>query len=357
PCESGRPLSRRPLGRRAAARRHRAGARRRSPDPARRRAHRRPRLDHGRVGDASSASPLRQRRLGDPRDSRRGACGVGGPRRVPARWPPRRRGASGLEPGHQGRRRPEARDERRLSMTGSSIRALALVVALIALPVAAMVAGIVLYRTTTPTDERSTRAEMGRADLSSFTEARADLERYLPAGSRIEMVTSEDAHLVLPGTRPGVSVRGMDIDGLAAGMLNVVDGRAPKGAGEVAITNAVAELAGVAVGGHLELDDGRSATVVGIVENPMYLRDRVVLVEPTTPTPEKGSVTWLVGLTAGADPEAVVQATIDPGTGVAQIPIQSRHSGRLRGIGEDSTSPTILILGSLALVESALIAS
>jgi len=257
-------------------------------------------------------------------------------------------------------------------MTSSSIRALALVarrdvwrhrlrsalvVALIALPVAAMVAGIVLYRTTTPSDDRSTIAQMGRADLLASNATRADVERYLPAGSRVEQVIFEDAHLVLPGSRPGVSVRGMDIDGLAAGMLTLVDGRTPKGSDEAAITRAVAELAQVAIGGRLELDDGRSATVVGIVENPMYLRDRAVLVEPTTPTSDKSSITWLVGLPAGVDPEAIVQASIDPLTGAAQIPIQSRHSGGLRGLNEDSTSPTILILGSLALVESALIAS
>jgi len=61
----------------------------------------------------------------------------------------------------------------------------ALVVSLIALPVAAMVAGIVLYRTTTPSDERSTTAQMGRADLMASNATRADLERYLPAGSRV----------------------------------------------------------------------------------------------------------------------------------------------------------------------------
>ena len=233
----------------------------------------------------------------------------------------------------------------------------ALVIALISLPVAAMVFGIALLRTTTPTQARSDIAEMGRADLVAQNTTREELQPYLPAGSVVEPVLSTDAHLVLTGTRPGVGVRGMDIDGLAAGMLTLVDGRTPKGRDEAAITDAVARLAGVGIGGRIELDDGRSPTVVGIVENPMFLPDREVLVDPSTIDVDPKSVTWLIGLPAGSDAESIVAASIDPVTGEQQVYIQSRASRRLRGIGGDSTSPTILILGSLALVESALIAS
>src|SRR6185436_4082286 len=102
-----------------------------------------------------------------------------------------------------------------------------------------------------------------------------ELEQYLPAGSLVQPVVFADAHLVLPGTRPGVSVRGMDIDGLAAGILTLVDGRKPAGPGEAAITKGVAELAGVAIGGRIELAHGATVTVVGFVENPLNTRDRV----------------------------------------------------------------------------------
>jgi putative ABC transport system permease protein len=65
-------------------------------------------------------------------------------------------------------------------VTGSSLRALArvawrdiarhrgrsiLVTLLVLLPVAAMVAGIAIYRTTQPTQDREDVARMGRADL------------------------------------------------------------------------------------------------------------------------------------------------------------------------------------------------
>jgi putative ABC transport system permease protein len=256
---------------------------------------------------------------------------------------------------------------------GSSIRALArvarrdvvrhrgrsvLVIALVGLPVAAMVAGTALYRTTTPTQERSDTAQFGNADLLAYNTTRSELETYLPPGSVVEASVSGTATLLRPGARSDVTVRAMDIEGLAAGILTLVDGRAPEGAGEVAITKAVAQLAAVGIGGRLELAERPPLMVVGLVENPMHLVDQALVVDPTSVViDDDGFATWLIGLPAGTDPEAVVASTMDPVTGEQEIQITSRESGRLQQIGEDSTGGTILILGSLALVEAALIAS
>ena len=89
----------------------------------------------------------------------------------------------------------------------------------------------------------------------------------------------------------------------------------------------------------------------------MNLADAVVLLDPVGMEFDEESVTWLVGLPAGVDPEAVLQASVDPKTGAQEIVLQSRQARRLAQLGGDFVSPTILILGSLALVESALIAS
>jgi putative ABC transport system permease protein len=258
-------------------------------------------------------------------------------------------------------------------MTGSAIRALglvarrdisrhkarsSLVVALIALPIAAMVMGIAMLRTTQPTQERDDLARMGRADLLAQGTPESELRRVLPAGSTIEPMSWSDTQIELDGARPGVSLRGLDLDGLARGMLKVVDGRAPNGTAEVAITAKVSELAGVGIGGQLTLDDLPDATVVGLVENEMNLGDRIVVVDPRAVElgdPAYGS--WLVGLPAGTDPEAVVAATYDQSTGAQGINIQSRLSGRLGVSGADSSTTMILILGSLALVEAALVAA
>ena len=220
-----------------------------------------------------------------------------------------------------------------------------------------MVAGIAIYRTTTPTQERNDTAQFGRADLLAFNTTRAELDAYLPAGSTVEASIFTDGDLVLPGARPGVSIRALDIEGLGAGILTLLDGKAPSGAGEVAITKAVAKIADVGIGGRVELVDGPTLTVVGLVENPMSLLDRVLVVDPTATEIDDEVATWLIGLPAGTDPEAVVAASTDPVTGEQDVLIMSRESGRLQIFGGDSASGTILILGALALVEAALIAS
>jgi len=84
-------------------------------------------------------------------------------------------------------------------------------------PVAAMVAGIAIYRTTMPTREREDVARMGRADLLAYNTTRAGLATYLRAGSVVEPLLYRDGRILIAGARPSVAVRAMDIDGLAAG--------------------------------------------------------------------------------------------------------------------------------------------
>jgi putative ABC transport system permease protein len=232
-----------------------------------------------------------------------------------------------------------------------------LVIALVALPVAAMVAGIALYRTTQPTQEQEEVARMGRADLIAYNTTRANLATLLPAGSVVEPDVRLDDRIVTPGARPGVSVRAIDIEGVATGMYRLLDGRAPKGPEESAITASVAALAEAGIGDRLELLDGPTSTVVGILENPMYLDDRLVVLDPTAIQIDETSASWLIALPTGADAEAIVRSTTDPVTGEQDVLIQSRRGSGITIIGGDSASGTILILGSLALVESALIAS
>lgn len=229
---------------------------------------------------------------------------------------------------------------------------------LVLLPVAAMVAGITIFRTTQPTLEDEDVARMGRADLIAYGIGRDELATYLPAGSIIEPLSASEGVLILPGARPSVQLNAMDLDGLAAGMRNLVDGRLPVGVEETAITNAIAKLADVSIGGQLTLEDGPTVTVVGIVENPMYLGDMTVLLDPDAITVGPAEfASWLIGVPAGTDPQAIVDASFDPETGVQAVLIHSRESGRLQAFGRDGTSGYVLVLGALALVEAALIAS
>jgi putative ABC transport system permease protein len=233
-----------------------------------------------------------------------------------------------------------------------------LVILLIALPVAAMVGGAAIYRTTQISQDRQDVNRMGRADLLSYAFTEAEITPYLPTGSTIERVVQMDGRLVLDTGRPGIDVRVMKLDGLAHGMLTLLAGREPSGAAEVAISPAVAALAKTGIGGSITVDGRASATVVGLIENPSFLPDRAVLIDPATvKLSEDAFSSWLIDLPDGVDPAAVVDATLQPGTEVQDVDLQTRGPGRLVGSGDDSTSTTILVLGALALIQSALIAS
>ncbi len=230
-----------------------------------------------------------------------------------------------------------------------------LITLLVLLPVAAMVAGISILQTMQPTTEESIRSRMGRADLFGQAPSEAELRKFLPDGSVLEPLVHLEARLLVAGSRPGVGLRAMRLDGLAEGMLTLTEGRAPSLATEAAISQPVAELAGVGIGGTLTLDGGQAFTVVGMVENPFYLGDRAVVIDPATSDRALESTSWLIDVPEGVDPDAVVAEIFAPGAEVQEIGLESRNTG-LFGSG-DSSSPTILVFGALALLEAALIAS
>lgn len=258
-------------------------------------------------------------------------------------------------------------------MSASSIRALTrvawrniarhrgrsvLVTLLVLLPVAAMVAGISIYRTTQISQERQDVARMGQADLLAYVQTEAELRAYLPAGSTIERAVQTEGRLDIAGAQLSIDLRALDLDGLAHGMFTLVDGRLPHGPAEMAASAGILELAKVGLGGTITLQGRAPATVVGLIEYPLYLANRVVLVDQNTVNTSKDDLsTWLVDLPEGADAAAIVDSTYEPGTEIQKIGLEARGPSRLASYGEDSTSGTILVFGALALVEAALIAS
>ena len=98
----------------------------------------------------------------------------------------------------------------------------------------------------------------------------------------------------VPGLFQPVDIRAQDPAGAyGAPMLALRQGRYPRGAGELAVTDATAQALHVAVGGRVSLD-GRDRLVVGLVENPKNLADEFALVDPAGADPPQ-SVTLLVG--------------------------------------------------------------
>jgi putative ABC transport system permease protein len=241
-----------------------------------------------------------------------------------------------------------------------------LIVILVLLPVAGMAGAATVIKTVTPAPEREVVARMGQADLlvspaSGGTEQL--LRDHLPPGSRIEPFLNTSGNVVLPGIRVPVTVSSLDPAGLAEGMLTLRDGRFPATSGEVAISAEVSRLANVGVGEHISIGDLGSPLVVGLVENPLSLKERLVLADPSFASAAQVSrlSSWLVRLPPRTDP-----ATIDYGGPVVEMgaafgggsePVFSVTT-RTTAFGQSSSaSPTLIVLGGLALVDAALVAA
>jgi putative ABC transport system permease protein len=236
----------------------------------------------------------------------------------------------------------------------------ALVVVLILLPVAGMVGMATVLATSTPSPERVAAHRMGQADLLVYPGEGGDeaiLRAKLPAGSRIEPIVETGATLIVPGLAIPVAMSSEDPNGLAKGMLTLIDGRWPTATSEVSVSRAFAALAGASIGSTIELRELGRSTVVGIVEDELQLEARLAVVSPAlaaTGGPDN-TRTWLVALPPGTD-----LATLDPAlmssSGPAAPPfIVTTRTQTLDEAG--SLGPTTIVLGGLALVDAALVAA
>ena len=233
-----------------------------------------------------------------------------------------------------------------------------LVTLLVMLPVTAMVGASTILQTVTPTAGRDVIHRMGSADLLAFPVgpgATLDaLRTSLPAGSRVEPLVFVEGRLVLPGQQASVFLRSMDLDGLASGMLTRLDGRVPRNASEVAISASVASLAGVGIGGRITLTGLGSPTVVGLVEDPYDLRQRIVLQDDSAAVAAaaRQEASILVGLPPGSDGSGIQLPTANGTDALFQVTTRSQET-----IASEAPTATIVVLGGLALLEAALVAS
>src|SRR5688500_6081440 len=119
----------------------------------------------------------------------------------------------------------------------------ALIVTLVALPVAGLAAGVILLQAATVTDEQIAAEVMGAATLradSSDPEVTLD-PASLPPGSRVLPFSATGGVLeVGPGNVQAVSLTDIPLgDPLTAGMLDLRAGRAPRAPDEVAVSPVV----------------------------------------------------------------------------------------------------------------------
>jgi putative ABC transport system permease protein len=155
-----------------------------------------------------------------------------------------------------------------------------LVLALLTVAVATTTVGLGLVVNVQGTDQ----SVFGTAD------ARVEIAKPGPQGvardvaaaraqfGKVEAIVHEN--LPVPGSITPVDLRGQDPQGaFGKPMLRVVSGQYPSGAGQAAVTAAVATTFDLKVGSTWPVN-GRSLRVVGIVENPHNLQDAFGLVPP-----------------------------------------------------------------------------
>jgi putative ABC transport system permease protein len=127
-------------------------------------------------------------------------------------------------------------------------------------------------------------AEFGEAGTVIFFERDQESmtsEEWLAIGADVFGTTEPIGHrpVALPGSAMNVDYRSQALDGPFSGpMLDLMSGRGPRDAREVAVTDGIAELLRVGVGDTVDLD-GTPREVVGIVENPSDFDDEFVLLE------------------------------------------------------------------------------
>jgi putative ABC transport system permease protein len=230
--------------------------------------------------------------------------------------------------------RPMLRIARRdaLRTRGRSI----LVLAMIALPVLAVVALDTLGRTSDVTPREGLPRQLGSADAlvtsdgdTFAVDQNADLS-WIVAGSAGTLLPRPDAATVstvlgagsrviaLTGgelavrTRGGVSrPTGVELDlrdPMTDGLYDIRAGRMPRTLGEVAISVRFADR-GFSVGDRITLDDGRTRRVAGIVESTGTLHQNTVLGLPGSLGVHNSTAhqAWLVSRPGGVDWAAVRQ--------------------------------------------------
>ncbi len=199
----------------------------------------------------------------------------------------------------------------------------ALVIAMIALPVLALSFAAASYDMFRLRPAEQADRDMGTADArlqwdmngpvvqdprgdgwsgegSQFAKPRTEPEilAALPAGSRIIPSVESWGDFRTASGIGTLNTRGLDIrDPLTAGLVTLLDGRAPAGDSEVAISPKASERLGAGIGDQIQNSDrSKSWTVTALVEFPGSLSENVVFLPDALPTSQGssgGGAGWL----------------------------------------------------------------
>ena len=252
----------------------------------------------------------------------------------------------------------------------------ALIVVLIAVPVAVVACGLATQATLEPTEAELRSQELGRADIVvGIPDPDRELRRQgtgspeadRPATERtLREVLPEDSEVV-PDRRTRLDISAADLatgafviatdapHAINDGRFRVSDGRLPVRRGEAAVSPGVARDLDVAVGDAVTLQPGGTRLeVVGLAQATGALLDPTVIVPPgTIPT-----TAWLVDLAPGADVEATV-TRLRAGRALSDIEVRSAGAAlQASGVGPlPGLDPTWFVIGSLALAWTGVVAA
>lgn len=217
-----------------------------------------------------------------------------------------------------------------------------LVLALLTAAVAVAVVGTTIAAVVAGTGARASLGDASHV-LEFHDPAPAELSGDLAAARRHfdQVEPIERVHEPLPGVFDPLELRHHEARGpLSAPMLDLLEGRLPAAAGELAVTDGAADLLDVELGSATALA-GRSWEVVGVVENPAALGDEFALVQELPRPPDR--VTLLVeGTRADLD-------GFRPPSGAAVTTTSAAGSG--------ATAGAVVALGTVLLGLVALIAA
>ena len=114
---------------------------------------------------------------------------------------------------------------------------------------------------------------------STGIQLRADLATLRNSYGTVDVI-EHGKKIPVPGSANGIDQRAQDPNGAyGSTMLRLDSGRWPHGPDEIAVTDRVATIFGLHVGGTWD-QGGKRRTVVGLVENPLNLHDAFALVAP-----------------------------------------------------------------------------
>jgi putative ABC transport system permease protein len=185
---------------------------------------------------------------------------------------------------------------------------------------------------------------LGTADhlvtlVSTGTHLEADLARLRSSFGTVDVIEHEKK-IPVPGSANGIDLRAQDPNGAyGRTMLRLDSGRWPQGPDEIAVTDRVATVFRLHVGGTWD-QGGKRRTVVGLVENPLNLHDAFALVAPGQATaPDHVDV-----LIRASDADFVAR----PRPAGAGVQVRSNEA--------DTASVMVLVLATIGLVFVGLLA-